>query len=229
MGFSKIGARFLGVLLLGSSLFGCGSGSTSQGGERQGCYPNGTCNTGLTCLSKVCVNVGGGGAGGSSGASGAGAGGGSGGNAGGAGAGGRGGAAGGAGVGGFDGGVMDARANVDAALDASHAPTLSGDVQPLFTQTCALTGCHVPGTPPSGLLLTAGMTYLQTVGVVSQENSPMARVTAGDATNSYLYLKIINQQVQGTLVQPPPSTGVVLSQAQKNMVRDWINAGAKNN
>ena len=53
-------------------------------------------------------------------------------------------------------------------------------------------------------------------------------VTSGDATNSYLYLKIIGQGAAGTLVQPPPGTGIALSQAQKDLVRDWINAGAKN-
>jgi hypothetical protein len=37
---------------------GCGSSSGGgQGGERQGCYPNGTCNAGLTCASGLCVNL----------------------------------------------------------------------------------------------------------------------------------------------------------------------------
>jgi hypothetical protein len=36
---------------------GCGGGSQScSGGERCACYPNGTCNAGLTCLSNVCVD-----------------------------------------------------------------------------------------------------------------------------------------------------------------------------
>jgi hypothetical protein len=236
MEISKIGAHLLAASLLGFSLFGCG-GSTSQGGERQGCYANGTCNAGLSCLSNICVSEGGGGAGGGAGGAGGGAAGGGGGASGHAGAGGgsgagghagSGGAGGRAGVGGFDGGVVDARNSTDTAADGSHAPTLSGDVQPLFTQTCAVAGCHVPGAPPENLLLTAGMTYSQTVGVVSQENPPMDRVTPGDATNSYLYLKIIGQGVQGSGLQPPPSTGIALTQAQKNLVRDWINAGAKN-
>ncbi|HMF43436.1 MAG TPA: hypothetical protein VKQ32_22340 [Polyangia bacterium] len=38
---------------------GCGGGSTPMGGERQRCYPNMTCNVGLTCLSDTCVNTGG--------------------------------------------------------------------------------------------------------------------------------------------------------------------------
>src|SRR5260221_7936189 len=34
-----------------------GSSIADQGGERQPCYPNGTCNSGLSCLSDVCVKV----------------------------------------------------------------------------------------------------------------------------------------------------------------------------
>lgn len=40
--------------------FGCGSGS--EGGEGEPCYPNGTCDSGLTCAegSQLCVDLGGG-------------------------------------------------------------------------------------------------------------------------------------------------------------------------
>lgn len=37
------------------SIAGC---DAAQGGERQACYPNGTCNAGLTCASSVCVALG---------------------------------------------------------------------------------------------------------------------------------------------------------------------------
>ena len=43
---------------------GCGGSLGAQGGERQPCFPNGTCNLGLTCASNVCVDLGGGGMGG---------------------------------------------------------------------------------------------------------------------------------------------------------------------
>jgi hypothetical protein len=45
------------AVLLAAVAAACG-GSTAaapQGGLRQSCYPNGTCNAGLTCLSDVCV------------------------------------------------------------------------------------------------------------------------------------------------------------------------------
>lgn len=47
-------AAFLFAILLAS---GCSS-EAGQGAERQRCYPNGTCNQGLSCLSDVCVNPG---------------------------------------------------------------------------------------------------------------------------------------------------------------------------
>src|SRR5450432_1250408 len=43
------------------------SSASTEGGERQPCYPNGTCNSGLTCASQLCVRLSGaGGAGGAS-------------------------------------------------------------------------------------------------------------------------------------------------------------------
>jgi hypothetical protein len=56
---------------LGWSALGCGGSSGGAGAERQACYANGTCNAGLTCLSKVCVAPAGqGGHGGTAGAGG---------------------------------------------------------------------------------------------------------------------------------------------------------------
>ena len=57
----------VGLMVLGA---GCGS-TPSQGGEGQACYPNKTCNTGLSCFSNLCVNAGAGGSGGAAGATGA--------------------------------------------------------------------------------------------------------------------------------------------------------------
>ena len=59
------------VAVVGLVAVGCGDSPVAvkpQGGERQDCYPNGTCNAGLTCASNVCVNLGDGGAGTSGGA-----------------------------------------------------------------------------------------------------------------------------------------------------------------
>jgi fibro-slime domain-containing protein len=51
--------------VVGTGTAGCGSSSPSpQGGERQPCYANHTCNDGLACLSDVCVKAAAGGTGG---------------------------------------------------------------------------------------------------------------------------------------------------------------------
>jgi hypothetical protein len=43
------------LLLCAAATFHACSSSSPTGGERQACYGNGSCNAGLTCLSKVCV------------------------------------------------------------------------------------------------------------------------------------------------------------------------------
>jgi len=48
---------------------GCGSDSGGHGANGQSCYPDGTCNAGLRCLSRVCVPAASGGVGGTVGGS----------------------------------------------------------------------------------------------------------------------------------------------------------------
>ena len=57
----------IGAIVLVSIAAGCGGSLGAQGGERQPCHPNRTCNPGLTCASDVCVDLGGGGTGGTAG------------------------------------------------------------------------------------------------------------------------------------------------------------------
>jgi hypothetical protein len=68
--------KTIAVLLLVSAgaLVGCsGSGSTArQGSEKGPCYPNGTCDLGLSCFSRLCVRYDAGAAGGGGGTGGAG-------------------------------------------------------------------------------------------------------------------------------------------------------------
>jgi hypothetical protein len=74
------GLRVAVILAAAAAGQGCSSPSGSpmmmMGGERQSCYPNGTCNAGLICLSDLCVRpadggIGGAGAVGAGGTSGA--------------------------------------------------------------------------------------------------------------------------------------------------------------
>jgi hypothetical protein len=53
------GLSVLFSLALGLGLANCGDDTSScQGGERCACYPNATCDDGLSCLSNICVDEG---------------------------------------------------------------------------------------------------------------------------------------------------------------------------
>ncbi|MGH7436460.1 MAG: hypothetical protein ACRENE_12375, partial [Polyangiaceae bacterium] len=93
---------------------------------------------------------------------------------------------------------------------------------------CAVVGCHVPGTPPLGQILSAGFAYSNIVNVASHEVTSDMRVAPGDLVHSYLYLKITAQQSVGKSM-PPVSTGDVLMASEIETIKDWILQGALNN
>jgi hypothetical protein len=113
-------------------------------------------------------------------------------------------------------------------LSATTGVSFAENVQPIFTQHCAVVGCHVPGNPPEGQVLAAGFAYSNIVNVASQEVPADDRITPGNLTTSYLYLKITAQQSVGTYM-PPPSTNDVLPAANIATIKSWILEGAPNN
>jgi hypothetical protein len=70
--------------------------------------------------------------------------------------------------------------------------SFANDVQPIFTQNCAIAGCHAGASPPPSskpLNLEAGQAFANLVGVLSGERPLLMRVAPGDPLNSYLYQK----------------------------------------
>jgi hypothetical protein len=139
---------------------GCRGGDApqcQQGAERCPCYPNGTCNTGLTCLSAVCVQASGGTGGSSQGGtmgSGGADPGGSGGTVSGSGGGGASGSGGGgiSGSGGGGGMVSDAAADSATCGDTQTDPKNCGqcgrvckNTNPIFEDECPSGGCCQAG------------------------------------------------------------------------------------
>lgn len=121
-------------------------------------------------------------------------------------------------------GTMDTNAMLQSATTlVSYAL----DVEPLFRARCATSGCHSGTSPVGNLNLAPGLGYAQLVGVLSQEDPPMLRVTPGDSANSYLYSKLIGGGKPGYLVMPPPTSGVALTAAEIDMVKQWIDEGAR--
>ena len=111
------------------------------------------------------------------------------------------------------------------------AVTLLGDVQPILTVNCAVSGCHVGTNPPEGQNLSSGQTFSNVVNVVSNQATPaMNRVTPGEPDNSYLVHKIEGTHVSvGGSGERMPRGRTPLTQTQINTIRAWITAGALNN
>ncbi len=106
--------------------------------------------------------------------------------------------------------------------------TLSGDVHPIFTSTCALSGCHGGTNPQLGLNLSAGQTFANVVNVPAMELSTMNRVTPGQPDNSYLVHKVqgTHLAVGGSGFQMPKGRSP-LTQMEIDLIRAWIAAGAQ--
>ena len=95
----------------------------------------------------------------------------------------------------------------------------------IFTPTCAAIGCHDPLGQQSGMVLSAGRAYANTVNVASVEMPSLMRVRPSDPANSYLYRKITGAGITGDRM---PQSRPPLSDAQIKLVRDWIRRGAPN-
>lgn len=106
------------------------------------------------------------------------------------------------------------------------APTLTSLQATIFTPQCALPGCHLAPGAEQGMELSAGKTYVYTVGVDSVELSGFKRVAPGVSADSYLYMKIAGDP---RIIGDRMPLGGTLTAAQIDAVRAWIDAGAQDN
>jgi hypothetical protein len=126
--------------------------------------------------------------------------------------------------------ARDKAGNRDANVVEAAATTrvsFKGDVQPIFTASCALAGCHSTDLPQSGLILSPGFAYNNLVLVSSTQASPTLRVQPGDPGGSYLEQKLnaVPGIVGGAM---PPEGTTPLTDAQKATITQWIAEGASN-
>jgi methionine-rich copper-binding protein CopC len=92
----------------------------------------------------------------------------------------------------------------------------------ILTPSC--TACHVGANAPQGLRLDAGNSYAMLVNVASTEVPALLRVNPGNPDASYLVQKIQGNAAVGARM--PANGPPFLSQAQIDLVRTWIAAGA---
>jgi hypothetical protein len=95
----------------------------------------------------------------------------------------------------------------------------------VFTPQCAIAGCH--GGPASaaqeGMPLGEGLSYDAIVRVPSRQMPSLLRVAPFDPANSYLVRKI----TPGSAIAGEPMPfGASISEADRQLVRDWVARGA---
>lgn len=96
-------------------------------------------------------------------------------------------------------------------------------VQAIFDARCTV--CHAGASAPQGLVLTAGQSYDQLVGIASSQQSDVMRVLAGAPDDSYLIQKI-RGDAGITGAQMPRNGPPFLSNEQVAIIVDWVASGA---
>jgi hypothetical protein len=104
-------------------------------------------------------------------------------------------------------------------------PPVESDFQQIqdtiFTPIC--TACHIGANAPQGLRLDAANSFALLVNVSSNEVPGTLRVNPGSPDASYIVQKLQGTNAVGARM---PFGGPYLSQAQIDLVRGWIAAGA---
>lgn len=107
----------------------------------------------------------------------------------------------------------------DPITPGPFAPTWRGIQDNVFTPFC--TACHIGAGAPLGMELDEANSYAILVGIVSDEQPSLDRVTPFDPDNSYLI-----QKLEGTAGDRMPLGGPYLDQAAIDIIRQWITDGA---
>ncbi len=110
--------------------------------------------------------------------------------------------------------------------------SLSDDVQPLFTFSCAVSDCHDRATGESGQVLEEGSLFDAGTGIVgvASQGAPLLRVQPFDSQGSYLIHKLQGTQFNvGGQGDQMPLFALPFDDEVVQVIRDWIDEGAQNN
>lgn len=113
----------------------------------------------------------------------------------------------------------------DEASPVKDDPSFAADIQTIFNSSCNAASCHGGAAGQAGLVLLSGQAYNNLVNVTSSQDPAKKRVLPGDATNSYIVMKLEGRQTIGTKM---PQGGSLASNSLQN-IKNWVNKGAKNN
>jgi len=107
--------------------------------------------------------------------------------------------------------------------------SFSADVQPIFTQNCALSGCHAGPSPKEDLDLTAGQSFSHLVDVASHQCAQFKRVEPGAPGASYIIFKLLGPPQLCFSGDRMPEDAAPLPSADRTTIQTWIAEGAPNN
>jgi hypothetical protein len=109
-------------------------------------------------------------------------------------------------------------------LPPNTQSTLAGNVQPIFTASCAnSSACHADAQAPD---LLAGRSWESIFDVPSTEDPSKPYVAPFDGAGSYLLDKVLGIQSSGSRM---PLGTTPLDETQTAAIRNWILEGAANN
>jgi hypothetical protein len=113
------------------------------------------------------------------------------------------------------------------APSVANGVSFSRDIAPILEKRCAV--CHLTGDEPGGMALHMQAAYDSLVNVASKE-SPLPRISAGDAERSYILHKLngTHLTVGGSGVRMPLGAAP-LDAAFILALTQWIQAGAPRN
>lgn len=95
----------------------------------------------------------------------------------------------------------------------------------VFSVSCARSGCHQGPSPPEGLNLEDGSSYLNIVNVPSRQQPGKDRIEPFSPGDSYLWLKVTGDpSISGSRM--PRGGFPSLNQEQLGVLETWINNGA---
>ena len=108
------------------------------------------------------------------------------------------------------------------------APSFATDINEIIQRrSCSSSSCHGTAGGVAGLMLTASAANnFEMLVNVDATSEPFKRVLPGDATNSYVVIKLEGRQAVG---DPMPLAGAPLDTIDLTNVKNWINNGAPNN
>ena len=124
-------------------------------------------------------------------------------------------------------------ADFDAVVDptgglpdvAVAEPTLSRDVQPIFTKRCSIGGCHSLASAQAGLVLTEGRSHDALVNVPSRLGTQLL-VSPGSPDASWLIAMIGPDPARRLGFSRMPLASHPLTTNQIATIAKWIERGA---